>query len=524
MAVEAGHIQLYEYRKTTIPYLNYMFEDLFCRYGVSIPYYLLDFSFPDYQIIAEWPAPYTPEWLELYRPKLPPWPEIPWWDIPDWKLPDMPWPGLPWVDWPRLPDMPWPDIPDWPEWDIPEWERPEFYWPEWDWPEWGEPEPLDKRKRRRRKKLIELITEVYKTKKISVGITLPKPPIEIILPKEIKEIEKEEIQKETEEKQILEYPGKPQWPLIQKPDWFEKTASDWPPDSNGFNFNIDQGEFGYDLPKLNELLGLLFDEADLPRLALPDLSPQSIAILNDEITTMYEAVEPTSADYTYNSQEKGGYLEKFGIEEDSDWGAGDASWNDTWDEMKAATPDVYMNPTAAGIPVNTVLLYGNYTVSEYQGQYKHKWRATVGRAYMSFDTSNLIGKTITVVTLKIYIERIFPTGGMEDYETTRTINVYTKNWGTLGAGDWNGGTLVATFEETDLTADEYYTITLTDTSTISKTGETQFEIACKADIDNDTITDPQDLGDGGHRGGVAFNWISGNHTENKPILTVTATG
>ena len=85
MPVEAGHIQLTEYSKEVIPKLNYMMEDLFCRYSISIPYYLLDFSFPDYQLDADWPAPYSPEWLALYRPSMPPWPEFLWPNIPDWK-------------------------------------------------------------------------------------------------------------------------------------------------------------------------------------------------------------------------------------------------------------------------------------------------------------------------------------------------------------------------------------------------------------------------------------------------------
>lgn len=172
MPVEAGHIQLTEYRKTTIPYLNWMFEDLFCRYDVSIPYYLLDFSFPDYPLIAEWPAPYSPEWLELYRPSLPPWPEMPWWNIP------------------------------------------EMVWPEMKWPE---------------------------------------------------------------------------WPKLQWPDWFSGTGFDWVADFNGFSFNTDWGKAGYDLTWLNELLGLLFDLADIPRWQMPDFSKKSIATLNDYITMLYDA-------------------------------------------------------------------------------------------------------------------------------------------------------------------------------------------------------------------------------------------
>ncbi len=70
----------------------------------------------------------------------------------------------------------------------------------------------------------------------------------------------------------------------------------------------------------------------------------------------------------------------------------------------------------------------------------------------------------------------------------------------------------------------YYTVTLTDTSIINKTGETQFVFAGKADVDGDTFSDPQDLGPVGYRGGVSHTFSSGNATSNKPILTVTATG
>lgn len=191
MAVEAGHIQLLEYNKEVIPEINWMLEDLFCRYGLSIPYYLLDFSFPDYQIKAEWPAPYSPEWLELYRPSLPPWPEMPRWNIPGMAWPEMKWPGF-----------------------------------------------------------------------------------------------------------------MPKWPDFQWPDWFSGTGLDWASNFNGFNFGFNGGnwgKWGYNLTWLNELLGLLFDEANIPRWTIPDFSRKSIAILNDYITMLYDASEvaPTTLSPLY---------------------------------------------------------------------------------------------------------------------------------------------------------------------------------------------------------------------------------
>ncbi|KKL43008.1 hypothetical protein LCGC14_2367150, partial [marine sediment metagenome] len=149
-----------------------------------------------------------------------------------------------------------------------------------------------------------------------------------------------------------------------------------------------------------------------------------------------------------------------------------------------------------------------------------RWIGNNDRAYLSFDTSSLAGKTVTAATIKVYITLI---AALDDYETTRTINVYNLAWGTLGAGDWNGGSLVATYEETDLTVNTWHTITLSDMSIINTTGETQFEIACKADIDNTTLTDPKDLGNDGTRGGAGHVWSSGNASSNKPVLTVTAT-
>ncbi len=462
MPVEAGHIQLTEYSKEVIPKLNYMMEDLFCRYGVSIPYYILDFSFPDYQLKPEWPKPYTPEWLALYKPGMPLWPEHLWPNIPGWQLPEMKLPKWPDIQWPVLPEMAWPEWPAWPEWELPEWEWLKFYypeWPEWDWPNWESPESRRIRRRRQREKLL---AELQKTKKrIPVGITPRKPPIDLT-------------------------------------NWY---------DENGFNFNVDQGEFGYDLPKLNELLGLLFDEADLPRITLPDLSPQSIAILNDEITAMYEAVEVGPVDYEFNSQTKDGYLEKFALSKEDEGG----SWNECWTNMKAATPDVYTTGNVYG-----PLLAGYYSLI---GGYD-RWRSWSDRAYLSFDTSSLVGKTITAATIKIYITLI---AALDDYETTRTINVYSLAWDTLGVSDWDGGSLITTYEETDLSVGSWHTITISDTSIINKTGETQFKIACKADIDNTTLTDPKDLGHDKHRGGAGHVWSSGNATNNKALLTVTAT-
>ena len=476
MPVEAGHIQLTEYSKEVIPKLNYMMEDLFCKYSISIPYYLLDFSFPDYQLDADWPAPYSPEWLALYRPSLPPWPEFLWPNIPDWKLPEMKWPSWRGIQWPVLPEMAWPEWPDWPNWELPEWEWLDFYypdWPEWDWPNWESPESGRTRRRRQRE---ELLTELQKTKKrIPIGITPQKPPIEL-----------------------------EGWPLIQKPDWFEGTGLDWVDNYNGYPFNINQGLYGYNLRDLNNLLETLYDEADLPVEQLNDLSDKSMELFNNMMSEIYEESEVTPTDYEFNSQTKDGHLEKYSGE--------GASWDGAWTAMKAATPDVYTSWTTVSL-----LLAGLYR----EVPPDLYWKAWVDRAYLSFDTSSLAGKTITAATIKFYITFI---SVLDDYETTRTINVYAFPWDTLDITDWDTGTLVGSYIETDLVLNAYYTVTLTDTSIINKTGETQFVFAGKADVDGDTFSDPQDLGPVGYRGGVSHTFSSGNATSNKPILTVTATG
>lgn len=166
---EEGHIQITEFNKEIIPKINWMMEDLFCQYGVSIPYFLLDFSFPDYS--------QRPEWVTGYRP---------------------------------------------------EWYMPEWYQAEW----------------------------------------------------------------------------KNFWPT-----WFYQGLPD---QYSGYNWNLDWGEWGYYLPWLNELSGLLFDEANLPRETLPDLSPASISLLNDYVNMLYGSVtaeySPESGGGLLYTKRRGGFL------------------------------------------------------------------------------------------------------------------------------------------------------------------------------------------------------------------------
>lgn len=56
---EEGHYQITEFSKEAIPAINMMLEDLFCQYGVSMPFFLLEFDFPDYSERPEWATGYS---------------------------------------------------------------------------------------------------------------------------------------------------------------------------------------------------------------------------------------------------------------------------------------------------------------------------------------------------------------------------------------------------------------------------------------------------------------------------------
>jgi len=93
---EDGHVQLLEFSKETIPQLNEMMEDLFCQYGVNIPWFLLDFEFPDYSQRPDWVSGYQ------FNLKWEPWTYtwLPWLNyllgilfdeahLPRWQMPDL---------------------------------------------------------------------------------------------------------------------------------------------------------------------------------------------------------------------------------------------------------------------------------------------------------------------------------------------------------------------------------------------------------------------------------------------------
>jgi len=99
MSIEAGHINITEFNKECIPKLNIMMEDLFCQYGVSIPYFLLDYDFPDYSQRPDWCSGYN---FNLDWGKWGYW--LPWFNnllgllfdeahFPRWQLPDFSFPS-----------------------------------------------------------------------------------------------------------------------------------------------------------------------------------------------------------------------------------------------------------------------------------------------------------------------------------------------------------------------------------------------------------------------------------------------
>ncbi len=520
MPVEAGHIQLTEYSKEVIPKLNYMLEDLFCRYSVSIPYYILDFSFPDYPLDAEWPAPFTPVWLALYRPSLPPWPEHLFPDIPGWQLPEMKLPKWPDIQWPVLPEMAWPEWPDWPNLELPEWEWLKFYWPdwpEWDWPNWESPESRRTRRRRQRE---ELLAELQRTKKrIPIGITPRKPPIELEAPTE-----------------------KPQWPLIQKPDWFEGTGLDWIHNYNGYNFNINQGLYGYNLRDLNNLLETLFDEADLPVEQLNDLSDKSMELFNSMITILYDNIPPSVlapvAEFSVLSDSGTADTYFIFIDESTNtptswlWDFGDNKTSTsqnvahTYDTEGKYT--VTLTATNAGgsdteIKTNYITVYyqissesgdnqilrsaleSNYAdmITEFETDpgfsydensqisvewyYSGTYAFDARQGYRTFDTTSISGVTTAKIRLGT-ISEVFITAGTEDI----ILEVYEYDYGDslTWQADWTGGIKIA--ERTFKTSDEGTVVEITiDPSYVNEGGMSKYRFTMKR------ITDSNYWGDAG---------------------------
>lgn len=94
MAQEPAHVELLEFKQENIQYMNWMFEDLFCLYGTNIPYFLLEFEFPQYPRIPygfsgydfniEWgPWGYWLPWFNYLLGFLFDEAHLPQWQMPD---------------------------------------------------------------------------------------------------------------------------------------------------------------------------------------------------------------------------------------------------------------------------------------------------------------------------------------------------------------------------------------------------------------------------------------------------------
>lgn len=322
MAVETGHVQLTEFSREVIPQINWMFEDLFCQYGVAMPYFLLDFDFPDYSDRPEWVTGYVPDWY-----------------LPEWKA----------------------------------------YWPTF---------------------------------------------------------------------------------LNQWPNWFEGT---------GFNFNLDWGEWGYYLPWLNELLGLLFDEAGQPREMLPDLSPASMALLSDYIDILYSGV-----------------TQEITMEE----GDNEIKRTGTGASYNAAKTDYEDDPAWV------VYEQLSTELSTFWGVYRSGSGSTniYGyQSYLSFDTqdvSRVSSAKIVLLDVDVHLDNV-----TED----PILYIYKFDYETLDSGDWTGGELVAEREFT-MDDDEAEEIEIDiDADDVTKGDYSKYMFTLKKIADTEYWSDPGAPGQKLHR-------------------------
>lgn len=314
MGVEAGHVQLTEIKKEVFPQINWMIEDLFCRYGVSIPYFILDFEFPDYS--------QRPEWVTGYRP----------------------------------------------DWYLPEWES---YWPTF---------------------------------------------------------------------------------INQWPNWFEGT---------GFNFNLDWGEWGYYLPWFNELLGLLFDEADLPRWQMPDFSPGNIEMLNSQMSQLYEGVSVTNeyepvGGTTLRNMRRAGY-------------------SDTYANAKTEYED---DPRYCDSYTSSYLIYVRWGIYHSSVAGDTEYQIAAHQGYAKFDTTEVA--SVSSAKFVLDVNTVTLTG----VTTNPTLYIYKQDFGDdLECAEWTGGTkLVAEREFTTDDDGEEVEISI-------ETGDVVTEDYSRYRFTFDTITD-----------------------------------
>jgi len=289
----------------------------------------------------------------------------------------------------------------------------------------------------------------------------------------------------------------------QRPNW-----------CTGYNFNLDWGKWGYYLSWFNEWLGFLFDEANLPRLTLPDLSLDSVSWFNDYVNMLYDEiynqsiygqsgtfvvcedvvgetsevtchikvvengtlrlinctgnmtdekiVGQTSGAYAWTYED---YEQEFTcIVPDPHQVIGYAIVDSVWNEWILAWEEWFSNPsyetgtgTTARIGWRGTLISGDrYKIS----LYKH---------YFSFDTSSASG--FMTAKLKVNLLQHIT------YGRDVILRVYKQDWGDdIDIDDWTGGTLVGTLSLPDGTETGWKEVTL-DSSAVTLGGNTKLRIA-----------------------------------------------
>lgn len=490
MPVEASHIQLLEYKKEVIPYINWMMEDLFCRYGVSIPYFLLEFDFPDY----------------LYKPAFI--------DTNGYQF------GINWGSWGYY--LPWFnellglafDVAGLPRWQIEPWDMPPFEMSDWKFPTWQIPPgelPEWPERKRIRLPLKPPDWTIAGTLSARLGIEIP-ASIELSYPDWT-------VKLELEAKLGLGI----ELPISVKPLFPERTIQD----------------------KISAQLGI-----EAPMFTEPSISPQVLAMLNERISALYEnAVEPPDANFTSDvtsgdipftvvftdtsTNSPTSWLWDFGDDETStdqnpehEYDAGgtytvsltatNVGGSDTetktdyivvYYEIICEEGDNRLYKDSGGVSGGTyqdaIDRYENsprYIVQNlrntevFNGSISNPphWNAYnvhFNSVYLTFDTSVLSGKTLSSATLRVHIYHGYY--GCEITGLAQSICLFQHSYGTLDSGDWSGGTLISTTSVDEMTNNAYNEFDIP-INLINQSGNTQFRFHSALDNAGGYPPEPQD--------------------------------
>lgn len=200
------------------------------------------------------------------------------------------------------------------------------------------------------------------------------------------------------------------------PDYSERP--DW---VSGYSFNLDWGPWGYWLPWFNELMGLLFDEADLPRWQMPDFSLGSLDMFNSKISELYENVT-TEEEIVMDNLATDNHIRRT---------------SDYMSTYAAAKSDYEDNPNWLVDEDSCVDMYPMWTVYYSGGKYLVRG----DQVYASFDTSAVT----TVASAKFQIE--IAHANLHEVTESQVLCIYKHDWGdSLTSADWTGGSLIATRE------------------------------------------------------------------------------